>query len=71
MERGAYPMFISEVERSYLGLDKATMNEMGYAWDEESQQWILGERIDEGPQVAGAASRYGYPGGFGGPGWGW
>jgi hypothetical protein len=64
IERRVRPMFISDYERNYLRISKEDMQSMGYAWDEESQQWILGEGTAESPQVYGAGAPRGYAGGY-------
>ena len=45
-----------------MGLTEEQMGNLGYVFDEENQQWILGGVIEE-PQTYGAAApySYGYP----------
>jgi hypothetical protein len=59
MEGGARPKFLSRREQLLIGFSDEQMQEMGYVFDEENKQWILGEII-EGPQNYGAAAPYGY-----------
>jgi hypothetical protein len=58
---GLWPTFISKSSQNYNKWSDAQMEEAGYWFDEENQQWVYGGPLDD-PQTLGAAAPYGYGG---------